>query len=427
MAASMLKNIAHPDKIFGGILEAKLQGVSVDEICLIRSGLLNSDYVAKAQVIALDHDKAVLSLIGTARGLTKQAIIEPTGRALSIKVGNFLLGCVVDASATVTERLGVELLGSQEIRPLETAPPSYLMRLGIKEKLETGIRVIDGLLTCGIGQRIGIFASAGCGKTVLIHTLIEHTEADVFVVGLIGERGREVTEFAEKIRKSPKKEQCVIVFATSDFSSVDRCNAALTATTIAEYFRDQGKNVVLYIDSMTRYARALRDVMLASGHPPSRRGYPVAVFDSLPHFLERPGTTHKGSITAFYTVLLEGEDESDPLAEEIRSILDGHIVLSRKLAGQGHYPAIDVLKSTSRVFGQVTTKEHQKKANNIRALLTKLEELKIVIDLGEYVPGNNKENDKAVKLKEPLDTWLCQQVDVKSKMDETLKGMSTFE
>ncbi|MCZ8552927.1 EscN/YscN/HrcN family type III secretion system ATPase, partial [Escherichia albertii] len=278
-------------------------------------------------------------------------------------------------------------------------------------------------LTCGIGQRVGIFASAGCGKTVLMHMLVNNTEADVFVIGLIGERGREVTECAESLKKSVNAERCVLVYATSDFSSVDRCNAALMATTIAEYFRDRGKRVVLFIDSMTRYARALRDMKLAAGEPPARRGYPASVFDSLPRLLERPGPTKKGSITAFYTVLLEGEDESDPLGDEIKSILDGHIYLSRKLAGQGHYPAIDILKSVSRVFGQVTDEKHRKFAARVRKLLTTLEDLQVFIDLGEYRAGQNADNDFAMNVRPELTKWLKQSLDEKMPMHETLKEL----
>ncbi|MFV8808587.1 EscN/YscN/HrcN family type III secretion system ATPase, partial [Yersinia enterocolitica] len=261
------------------------------------------------------------------------------------------------------------------------------------------------------------------GKTVLMHMLIEHTDADIFVIGLIGERGREVTECADSLRKSSKAHKCVLIYATSDFSSVDRCNAALLATTVAEYFRDQGKRVVLYIDSVTRYARALRDMKLAAGEPPARRGYPASVFDSLPRLLERPGATVNGSITAFYTVLLEGEDESDPLGDEVRSILDGHIYLSRKLAGQGHYPAIEVLKSVSRVFGQVTEKDHRNMATDIRKILTTLNELQVFIDLGEYKPGQNRENDRAMNARSSLMRWLCQPIAASSRFPETLEGM----
>lgn len=422
----LLRVLAHPEKISGVVIEAELPDVAIGEICQIRQSLRSTAVVARAQVINIRKETAVLSIIGTSRGLTSDAVLEPTGHLLCVKTGYFMLGAVVDASGQISERLTPEIGGAAEERTVFTDPPDYKQRINISHPIHTGIRVIDGLLTCGTGQRVGIFSAAGCGKTILMQMLIDHADADVFVIGLIGERGREVTEFAEKIRHSRHKERCILIYATSDFSAVDRSNAALIATTVAEFFRDEGKNVVLFIDSLTRYARALRDVALASGQPPSRRGYPASVFDSLPHLLERPGITHTGSITAFYTVLMEGEEENDPLAEEIRSILDGHIILSRKLAGQGHYPAIDVLQSISRVFGQVSEPEHREKASQVRRLMTRLEELQVLIDLGEYRPGENRENDAAVELRNKLEQWLCQPLDEYTAFEATLRSMDLF-
>lgn len=425
-APRLLRYLAHPQRISGPIIEAALPGVAVGEMCEIRRSWRDRDVVARAQVVGLQRGHVVLSLVGSARGLTREAILQPTGRSLSAWIGESVLGAVLDPGGHVVERFSPQLNQSGEERGIDTSPPAYLSRAGVRSPLITGIRTIDGLLTCGVGQRVGIFASAGCGKTMLMHMLIEQTEADVFVIGLIGERGREVTEFAETLRESPKRERCVLVFATSDFSPVDRCNAALLATTVAEYFRDQGKRVVLFVDSMTRYARALRDVALASGEPPARRGYPASVFDSLPRLLERPGATHSGSITAFYTVLLESDDEPDPMADEIRSILDGHIYLSRKLAGQGHYPAIDVLKSASRVSGQVTDVGHQRVSADVRKLMGRMEELQIFIDLGEYRPGENVENDRVINARDPLRQWLCQSLHEHSPFDHTLRGMNAL-
>lgn len=419
----LLSHLAHPQRVSGPIIEAALPGVAVGELCDIRRSWRDREVVARAQVVGLQRGHAVLSLIGSARGLTREAVLQPTGRALSAWIGASVLGAVLDPTGIVVERFAPELSPVGEERGVDASPPPYSQRVGVHEPLITGVRVIDGLLTCGVGQRVGIFASAGCGKTMLMHMLIEQTEADVFVIGLIGERGREVTEFAEALRISPKRERCVLVFATSDFSSVDRCNAALLATTVAEYFRDQGKRVVLFVDSMTRYARALRDVALASGEAPARRGYPASVFDSLPRLLERPGAIGCGSITAFYTVLLEGDDEPDPMADEIRSILDGHIYLSRKLAGQGHYPAIDVLKSASRVAGQVTDATHQDHASGMRTLMGRLDELQIFVDLGEYRPGENADNDRAMQARHPLQQWLRQSLHEHSSFDHTLRGM----
>ncbi len=423
----LLQRLAYPQRICGSVLEAVLPDVAIGELCDIYRNWQSEHVIARAQVVGLHHDRTVLSLIGNAYGLTRKAVIKPTGRALSARVGGFVLGAVLDPSGGIVERFVSEQdVVNTEERMIDSAALPYTRRIGIHEPLVTGIRVIDGMLTCGIGQRMGIFASAGCGKTTLMHMLINQTDADVFVIGLVGERGREVTEFVEKLKESPKKERCVLVFATSDYSSVDRRNAALLATTVAEFFRDQGKRVVLFIDSLTRYTRALRDVALFAGEPPARRGYPASVFDSLPALLERPGGTSDGSITAFYTVLLEGEDDVDPMADEICSILDGHIFLNRKLAGQGHYPAIDVLKSVSRVFNQVTEEKHQKLSVNIRRLMTKLDELQLLVDLGEYRPGDNVENDRAMLLSQKLNQWLCQSDGQCSSFEKTLQEMNEF-
>lgn len=422
----LLHRLAHPLRVSGPIIEAALPGVAIGELCEIRRSWQERDIVARAQVVGLQREHAVLSLIGSARGLTREAVLQPTGRALSAWVGESVLGAVLDPTGAVVERFAPQRSLAAEERGVDAPPPSYTQRIGVHEPLLTGVRAIDGLLTCGVGQRVGIFASAGCGKTLLMHMLIEQTEADVFVIGLIGERGREVTEFAEALRASPKRERCVLVFATSDFSSVDRCNAALLATTVAESFRDQGKRVVLFVDSMTRYARALRDVALASGESPARRGYPASVFDSLPRLLERPGAVGTGSITAFYTVLLESDDEPDPMADEIRSILDGHIYLSRKLAGQGHYPAIDVLKSASRVAGQVTSAEHQQLAAAVRMLMGRLDELQLFVDLGEYRPGENADNDRVMSARDALQQWLRQGLHEHSAFEHTLRGLHAF-
>ncbi len=419
----MLRRLAYPQRLSGPILEAALPDVAIGELCEIRRSWQDSEVVARAQVVGFQGARAVLSLIGNARGLSREAVLQPTGSALSAWIGDDALGAVLDPIGQVVERFADTggLAGGR--RGIDVDPPPYSQRVGVREPLLTGVRAIDGLLTCGVGQRVGIFASAGCGKTMLMHMLIEQTEADVFVIGLVGERGREVTEFVEALRQSSKRDRCVLVYATSDYSSVDRCNAALLATTVAEHFREQGKQVVLFVDSMTRYARALRDVALAAGEPPARRGYPASVFDSLPRLLERPGATGQGSITAFYTVLLESDDEPDPLADEIRSILDGHIYLSRKLAGQGHYPAIDALKSTSRVAGQVTEASHQQLAAAVRGLMARLDELQVFIDLGEYRPGENADNDKAMRARDALRQWLRQPMSQHSPFAATLKGM----
>jgi type III secretion protein N (ATPase) len=407
----------------GSLLEAALHDVVIGEVCEVRGDWRDTEVRARAQVIGFNHDAVLLSLLGDARGLSRESLIVPTGALLSLHCSSAMLGSVIDPQGRIVERLASADAFDGRDCLVDAAPPSYDQRRPVNQPLATGIRAIDGLLTCGIGQRIGIFAAAGSGKTALINMLIAHGEADVFVIGLIGERGREVTEFVETLRHSDKCTRCVVVYATSDFSSVDRCNAALQATAIAEYFRDQGRQVVLMLDSMTRYARARRDLALAAGEAPARRGYPASVFDSLPRLLERPGVTVSGSITAFYTVLLESDDEPDPIAEEIRSILDGHIYLSRKLAASGHFPAIDVLRSTSRLAHQVTERDAQQLAIRARGVLARLEELQVILDLGEYRPGENVANDQAVACREVLMEWLRQDLNVGCASQVSLESL----
>ncbi|MGJ7515634.1 type III secretion system ATPase SctN [Pseudomonas baetica] len=405
------------------MIEAALGNVVIGEICEVRRHWRMPEVAARAQVIGFKPGTVLLSLLGDAKGLSRESMIVPTGATLQLTCSDALLGSVVDPQGSIVERLAPTTALAQQDYPVDADPPSYQQRRPVVETLRTGIRVIDGLLTCGVGQRIGIFAAAGSGKTTLINMLINHTDADVFVIGLIGERGREVTEFIEHLRQSENRSRCVVVYATSDFSSVDRCNSALQATAIAEYFRDQGKRVVLLLDSLTRYARARRDLALAAGEAPARRGYPASVFDALPRLLERPGVTAAGSITAWYTVLLESDDEPDPIAEEIRSILDGHVYLSRALAAKGHYPAIDVLRSVSRVATQVTSPQVQQLAASTRETLSRLEQLQIFLDMGEYTQGADVANDRALQRREALTQWLRQPVGECCEPDEALRGL----
>jgi type III secretion protein N (ATPase) len=423
MIIRLERHAAHPLRLNGPLIEAALGDVVIGEVCEVRRHWRLPDIAARAQVIGFKPGSVLLSLLGDAKGLSRESMIVPTGATLRLTCSDALLGSVVDPQGNIVERLAPSTAVAQQDYPVDAAPPSYQQRRPVAEPLRTGIRVIDGLLTCGVGQRIGIFAAAGSGKTTLINMLINHTDADVFVIGLIGERGREVTEFIEHLRQSEKRSRCVVVYATSDFSSVDRCNSALQATAIAEYFRDQGQRVVLLLDSLTRYARARRDLALAAGEAPARRGYPASVFDALPRLLERPGVTASGSITAWYTVLLESDDEPDPIAEEIRSILDGHIYLSRALAAKGHYPAIDVLNSVSRVATQVTTPELQQLAAKTRETLARLEQLQIFLDMGEYTHGADAANDHAMQHREALTQWLRQPTGECCEPDETQRSL----
>lgn len=423
MNGHLERHAAHPLRLSGPLMEAALGNVVIGEVCEVRRHWRLPEVAARAQVIGFKPGAVLLSLLGDAKGLSRESMIVPTGSTLRLTCSDALLGSVVDPLGTIVERLAPASTFAQQDYPVDADPPSYQQRRPVTEPLHTGIRVIDGLLTCGVGQRIGIFAAAGSGKTTLINMLIQHADADVFVIGLIGERGREVTEFIEHLRQSEKRSRCVVVYATSDFSSVDRCNSALQATAIAEYFRDQGRCVVLLLDSLTRYARARRDLALAAGEAPARRGYPASVFDALPRLLERPGMTAAGSITAWYTVLLESDDEPDPIAEEIRSILDGHVYLSRALAAKGHYPAIDVLRSVSRVATQVTTPQQQQLAASTREMLARLEQLQVFLDMGEYTQGADAANDLALQRRDALTQWLRQPTQESCEPQETLRSL----
>lgn len=409
-ALRLLNHYVRIQRFSGTIIEARLSDVSVGEVCEVRRNWRETEVLTRAQVVGFRGDIALLSLMGNAKGISRESVLASTGSAFTVLLNDSVLGSVLDAYGNCEVRFSEQKLPSRPNQrcALEAAPPSLMQRAPIQRRLSTGIAVIDGLMTCGIGQRMGIFAPAGAGKTTLVNMLIGHASADVFVIGLIGERGREVTEFVNNLKHSPHAARCVVVYATSDSSSLERRNAALLATTVAEYFREHGSHVVLLQDSLTRYARALRDVALSAGEPPARRGYPASVFESLPRLLERPGATLAGSITAFYTILLESEDESDPIAEEIRSILDGHIYLSRKLAAKNHYPAVDVSQSLSRTASQVCDGAQLRSAASIRGKLSRIEEMQLMLDMGEYRPGESLQNDQLLLQKEALFSWLCQ-------------------
>lgn len=421
----LLNHYIHPHYLSGTIIEARLNGVSVGEVCDVRRHWRENEVLARALVVGFRGDMAILSLMGNAKGLSRESVLIPTGGALTVRLHDGVLGSVLDSNGICIARLSEQKTSIQADRwcALDAAPPTFEKRVSIRQKFHSGIRVVDALMTCGVGQRLGIFASAGAGKTSFVNMLIEHATAEIFVIGLIGERGREVTEFVDALKHSPRRSRCVVVYATSDASSVDRRNAALLATTVAEYYRDRGSQVVLLQDSLTRYARALRDVALAAGEPPARRGYPASVFEALPRLLERPGVTTDGSITAFYTILLESEDEADPIAEEIRSILDGHIYLSRKLASKNHYPAVDVLRSLSRVASQVCDATQLRSASSIREKLSRIEELQLMLDMGEYRVGENTQNDRLMEQKDALFSWLRQMPDERSNEVVTLETM----
>ncbi|MDA5537131.1 FliI/YscN family ATPase [Yersinia mollaretii] len=424
----IFETCAHPSRIHGCLIEAPLHGVFIGEICLIERDLRQSEVIAKAQVVGFRGDLTILSLIGRAQGLTREVVIRPTGQPFVFEMGDHLAGKIYNAAGEEVGVLNSEAVLAEPsftaLRRVDNPPVAVELRRPVSEPLVTGVRAIDGLLTCGQGQRMGIFAAAGSGKTSLMSMIMNHAVADICVVALIGERGREVTEFIHELQASPRSAQTILVYATSDSPAVERCNAALLATAMAEYFRDQGRDVLLFVDSMTRYARALRDVALAAGELPARRGYPASVFEQLPLLLERPGAVQHGSITAFYTVLLESEEESDPIGDEIRSIIDGHIYLSAKLAGRGHYPAIDILHSISRVFSKVSTPEHRQAAAKTRDMLGRLDQIQLYLDLGEYQRGENEDNDHALDNREVIEGFLQQSMDDTGDFVSTLNQLS---
>jgi len=420
-----VRHAAKPSRLVGPVIEAPLRQSFIGERCEIKRSVWDEQPLCAAQTIGFNAQGAILSLLGDSSGLSRECVVLPSGRGFELEVSNAMLGTVLAADGTPRGRFApaTMLAGMPQNLPIDSAPPGFGEREPIDQRLETGVRSIDALLTCGQGQRVGVFAPAGAGKTSLLSMLIAHSQADVYVVGLIGERGREAAEFIRNGIPEHKRGCTVVICATSDRPSVERRNAALIATTVAEFFRDQGLHVFLMIDSMTRYARALRDVALAAGEFPATRGYPASVFEELPKILERAGRTNRGCISAFYTVLLEGEEDSDPIGDEIRSILDGHIYLSRSLAGRGHFPAIDVLNSASRVFRQVTDNQHMHEAEALRDKLARIEELRLVVDLGEYRPGENPDTDRLMAQKAEIEHFLRQDMDACSTFDETRRAL----
>jgi len=361
---------------------------------------------AWAEVVGFRHNTALLTPLGPMTGISMATEVLPAGRGLRCPVGPGLLGRVLDALGNPIDGGGP--LAGQGRMPVHREAVAPLSRRPVQQPFATGLRAIDGLLTMGLGQRIGVFAPPGVGKSTLLGMLARGSNAQVNVIALVGERGREVQEFVQHNLGAAGLARSVLVVSTSDRPAMERIKCAQVATTIAEYFRDQGQSVLLLVDSLTRFARAQREVGLASGEPPTRRSYPPSVFSLLPQLLERAGQGTQGSITAVYSVLTEGEDDSDPIAEEVRSIVDGHLVLSRRLAEAGQFPAIDVLASVSRVMPQVTDAAHRADAAQVRKLLSRHRELELLLQIGEYKPGQDALSDRAVQAFPALQAFLAQ-------------------
>jgi len=394
-------------QVVGLVIESKGPNVSLGELCYIKSRFPNVEPIP-AEVVGFREGLVLLMPIGEMQGIGPGCEVLSAQKTLQVKVGMELLGRVLDGLGNPMDGKGPIL--SKTEYPLHAEPPDPLQRPRIKDSLYVGVRAIDGLITLGSGQRIGIMAGSGVGKSTLLSMIARNTEADISVISLVGERGREVRDFIERDLGEEGLKRSVVVVATSDKPALVRIKGAMTATAIAEYFRDQGRRVVLMMDSVTRFAMAQREVGLTIGEPPATRGYTPSVFALLPRLLERAGTSARGSITGIYTVLVDGDDMNEPIADAVRSILDGHIVLSRAIAAQNHFPAIDILASVSRVMTDVVTKEHREAAQHMRALMAVYKEAEDLIHIGAYVKGSSKRIDEAIEKIDAINDFLCQGV-----------------
>jgi flagellum-specific ATP synthase len=405
--------------LIGLIVEATGLEAEVGEVCTIDTG--RGRQPVPAEVVGFRQGRTLLMALGEADGIGPGARVSATGRPLRVDVSDDLLGRALDGLGRPIDGLGpVAGAGS---RPAQVAPPDPLERPRITERMTLGVRALDSLVPCGYGQRLGIFAGSGVGKSSLLGMIARSTSAEVNVICLVGERGREVREFIERDLGPEGLARSVVVVATSDQPALVRIKAAFTATSIAEHFRDQGKDVLLMMDSVTRFAMAQREVGLAIGEPPATRGYTPSVFALLPKLLERSGTSPAGSITGLYTVLVDGDDMNEPIADAVRSILDGHVVLSRDLAHAGHYPAIDVLASVSRLVGEVTAPEVRAAGNEVRKLMAAYKEKADLISIGAYQPGTDLLTDAAIAAREPINGFLRQSVEQTSTAEEADAGV----
>jgi flagellum-specific ATP synthase len=403
-------------QIVGLVIESQGPSVNLGDLCYISPR--NDGAKIPAEVVGFRQNRVLLMPIGEMQGIGPGCEVFSAHQALKVNVGHHLLGRILDGLGNPMDDKGP--LAVQNEYPLHCIPPHPLSRSRIEKKLSVGVRTIDGLMTLGRGQRVGIMAGSGVGKSTLLGMIARNTEADINVIALVGERGREVREFIERDLGEEGLKRSVVVVATSDQPALVRIKGAMTATAIAEYFRDQGLDVVLMMDSVTRFAMAQREVGLTVGEPPATRGYTPSVFAMLPKLLERSGTGEKGSITGIYTVLVDGDDMNEPIADAVRSILDGHIVLSRSIAAQNHYPAIDVLGSVSRVMLDIVDKEHYKAAQQMRSILATYREAEDLINIGAYATGSNANIDKAILAIDSVNAFLQQDVYEKMTADETI-------
>ncbi len=401
-------------KVVGLTIESVGPDAKLNDLCRIIIDKNNNLFVM-AEVVGIRDNRLLLMPYESVEGLGVGCTVENTGHPLSVLVGDALLGHMVDGIGRVTDE--AVLSGAREY-PVEAAPPDPMKRKIIDEVLPLGVKAVDGLITVGKGQRIGIFAGSGVGKSTLLGMFARNTKADINVIALIGERGREVREFVERDLGEEGMRRSVVVVATSDKPALIRNKAAKTATAIAEYFRDQGKDVLLMMDSLTRFSMAQREIGLASGEPPVTRGYPPSVYSEMPKLLERAGNAQKGSITGLYTVLVDGDDFNEPITDTARSILDGHIMLSRKLGHRNHYPAIDILQSISRVMSAIAEKDHKEAAGKLKNVLATYQEAEDLINIGAYKRGSNPGIDNAIAKIDAVNDFLTQDTMEKFGFDE---------
>jgi type III secretion protein N (ATPase) len=408
-------------RLLGVMVHATVSNVRVGEICHLVDPI--TKFMVMAEVIGLVDDMAVLTPVGDLAGLSSQTEVVPTGEELRIPVGPGLLGRVINALGEPLDGIPWTAADIESFYPVGAPPPPPLARKLIVDPIQLGLRAVDGLLTCARGQRIGIFGGPGTGKSTLLANIVRGTDADVVVVALIGERGREVREFVDRQIDPESRRRTVVVAATSDRPAMERVKAAHVATTIAEFFRDRGNHVLLLMDSLTRFARAQREIGLAAGEPATRRGFPPSLFAELPRLLERSGPLEHGSITGIYTVLVEGDITLDPVAEEVQAILDGHFMLSSEMAERNHFPALDVLRSRSRLMDAVTSTEQRADAARIRTLLARHAEVELLVRVGEYRQGSDGVADEAIAKIDRINAFLRQPTSERVALQETRQRM----
>ena len=406
-------------KVVGLTIESVGPDAKLNDLCRIFVDG-NRKQAVMAQVVGFRDKHLLLTPFDSVDGIGIGAVVENTKAPLTIPVGEALLGHTLDGIGRQTD---VDELYLSAEYPVDSTPPEPMDREIISDVLPLGVKAVDGLITVGKGQRIGIFAGSGVGKSTLMGMFARNTKADINVIALIGERGREVREFIERDLGPEGMKRSVVVVATSDKPASIRKCAAKTATAVAEYFRDQGKDVLLMMDSLTRFSMAQREIGLAAGEPPVTRGYPPSVYSEMPKLLERAGNSDKGSITGLYTVLVDGDDFNEPITDTARGILDGHIVLSRKLAQMNHYPAIDVLASISRVMSAIATKEHKQMAGKLKNVMATYQEAEDLINIGAYKAGSNKQIDYAISKIDQVNDFLCQSTEDKYDFDEIVGAL----